>query len=140
MDAVRRLATQHLSRMIIYAHTYNSDRAAKAEYERFHRWTARHRSEVSIWRVFTPQDAEWWVVVVDDSDGDTLQHFPWRGRRLALPLAAALGFIERRAEWLRAKHANGRRGAAYEKTSYGLAAAPRLRADGTWETPTPGRG
>ena len=129
-----------LASAFVFAHAYDSDRAAEVEYQRFVRWSRQNRCEVSFWRGFAPEDDEWWVVVVEDGGDEGLRGFQWHGRPIALPLAVALAFIERRMEWLRARQAHGQTGPASEMTRYGAAVAPRLNENGFWEVPPPGRG
>ena len=125
--------------MIVFAHEYSSANVSKVEYDRFDKWAARRRLEVSSWRAHDPETGIWVILVVDDSGDWALREFDWHGQMVTVPLQQALALIERRYAQLAAAPGGGS-GFVDVVAHYGPAIAPRLTPEGVWLMPPPGRG
>lgn len=136
---MRWLLAPHLLGVIVFAHQYALANVSKVEYDRFDRWAARKRLEVSNWRAQDPEAHVWLILVVDDSGGQALHEFDWHGRMVTVSREQAIALVERRLTQLAAASC-GAGGPVTVVAHYGPAVAPRLTPEGVWETPMPGRG
>lgn len=136
---MRWLLAPHLPGVIVFAHQYALANVSKVEYDRFDKWAARQRLEVSNWRAQDPEANVWMILVVDDSGGRALHEFDWHGQMVTVSCEQATALVERRLTQLAAASC-GAGGPVTVVAHYGPAAAPRLTAGGVWETPMPGRG
>jgi hypothetical protein len=136
---VRRLLAPHLAGVIVFAHQYTSANVSKVEYDRFDKWAARQRLEVSSWRAHDQEANVWLIFVVDVSGGRALREFDWHGQMVTVSRRQAIALIERRVTQLAAA-SRGADGPVSVVAHYGPAVAPRLTPEGVWETPMPGRG
>lgn len=136
---VRASFAPHLQRVIVFAHQYQSANASKVEYDRFDKWAARKRLEVSNWRAHDPEANVWLILVVDDSGGRALREFDWHGKMVTVAYQQAVALIERRLAQLAT--ASRRPGEPVSLVAhYGPSVAPRLTPEGVWQTSKPGRG
>jgi hypothetical protein len=136
---VRQRLALHLAGVIVFAHAYSSANVSKVEYDRFDKWAARKRLEISNWRAHDQGANVWLIFVVDDSGGQALREFDWHGQMVAVSRRQAIALIERRMTKLAAA-SRGDGGPVSIVAHYGPAVAPRLTPEGIWETPMPGRG
>lgn len=125
--------------MIVHAHTYPSDQASKVEFDAFYAWSAQHLPEdCSVWRtkMLVPGNPVWVVVVVDETDGQSLEAgFPWTGTPYELDWETARGFVARRVERMALAVATGEKGRITERRHFANEAlAPRL-SRGVWVVP-----
>jgi len=125
--------------VIVFAHQYTSANVSKVEYDRFDKWAARKRLEISNWRAHDLAGGVWLILVVDDSGGRALHEFDWHGQMVTVPLQQAVGLIERRCTQLAAA-SRGKSGPVSVVAHYGPAVAPRLTPEGVWQVPTPPQG
>jgi len=129
--------------VIVFGHQYTSANVSKVEYDRFDKWAARNRLEISNWRAHDPEADVWLILVVDDSGGRALHEFDWHGQMVTVPLQQALALIERRYTQLAAASRGGGSGGGGPVAvvaHYGPAIAPRLTPEGVWQMPMPGQG
>lgn len=136
---MRRLPTLHLPGVIVFAHQYSSANVSKVEYDRFDKWAARKRLEISNWRAHDLEANVWLIFVVDDSGGRALREFDWHGELVTVSYRQAIALIERRVTQLAAASSDAD-GPVSVVAHYGPAVAPRLTPEGAWEMPPPGRG
>jgi len=129
----------HLPGVIVFAHEYASANVSKVEYDRFDKWAARKRLEVSNWRAHDLEANVWLIFVVDDRGGRALREFDLHGQMVTVSRQQAVALIERRARQLAAA-SGGAGGPVTVVAHYGPAIAPRLTAEGICETPMPGLG
>jgi hypothetical protein len=137
---VCRVLAPHLPAVIVFAHQYSSANVSKVEYDRFDKWAARQRLEVSNWRAHDLEANVWLIFVVDDSGARALREFDWHGQMITVSRQQAIALIERRVTQLDAASRGAGGGPVTIVAHYGPAVAPRLTAEGVWETPMPGRG